>query len=104
MLDLGRNADGRLEIFARGGDGAVWHMWQTAPNNGWSGWYSLGGWIDLLKVSSNDDGRMEIFARGGDGAVWHMWQTAPSNGWSGWNSLGGWIDILEVWPEAPGTP
>ena len=79
-------------------------MWQTAPNNGWSGWYSLGGWIDLLKVASNDDGRMEIFARGGDGAVWHIWQTAPSNGWSGWYSLGGWIDLLEVWPEAPGTP
>jgi hypothetical protein len=39
-----------LEIFARGGDGAVWHNWQTAPNNGWSGWYSLGGWIDLLEV------------------------------------------------------
>ena len=37
-------------IFARGSDGAVWHMWQTAPSNGWSGWYSLGGWIDLLEV------------------------------------------------------
>ncbi len=100
----GRNADGRLEIFARGGDGAVWHMWQTAPSNGWSGWYSLGGWIDLLKVASNDDGRMEVFARGGDAAVWHMWQTAPSNGWSGWYSLGGWIDLLEVWPQVPGNP
>jgi hypothetical protein len=98
-----KNDDGRLEIFARGGDGAVWHNWQTAPNNGWSGWYSLGGWIDLLEVGHNADGRMEIFARGGDKAVWHNWQTAPSNGWSGWYSLGGWIDLLEVWPELPGT-
>ena len=61
----GRNADGRLEIFARGGDGAVWHNWHTAPNNGWSGWYSLGGWIDLLEVGPNADGRLEVFARGG---------------------------------------
>ena len=41
---------GSMQIFARGGDGAVWHNWQTAPNNGWSGWYSLGGWIDLLEI------------------------------------------------------
>ena len=41
---------GTIQVFARGGDGAVWHMWQTAPNDGWSGWYSLGGWIDMLEV------------------------------------------------------
>ena len=88
--------------FARGGDGALWHMWQTAPSNGWSGWYSLGGWIDLLDVARNADGRLEIFVRGGDGAVWHMWQTAPSNGWSGWYSLGGWIDMLDMARNADG--
>ncbi|WP_079079115.1 hypothetical protein [Streptomyces sp. DSM 15324] len=44
---------GRLEIFARGSDGAVWHKWQTAPSNGWSGWESLGGWIDRLAVAGN---------------------------------------------------
>lgn len=31
------NADGRLELFTRGADGALWHIWQTAANNGWSG-------------------------------------------------------------------
>ena len=25
-------------------------MWQTAPSNGWSGWASFGGWIDMLEV------------------------------------------------------
>ena len=39
---VGNNADGRLEVFVRGTDGALWHIWQTAPNNGWSGWASLG--------------------------------------------------------------
>jgi hypothetical protein len=52
-LTVGSNADGRLEVFARGADGAVWNNWQTAPNNGWSGWNSLGGWVDLLAVGSN---------------------------------------------------
>jgi len=37
------NADGRLEGFVRGTDRALWHIWQTAPNGGWSGWSSLGG-------------------------------------------------------------
>jgi hypothetical protein len=93
---------GRMEVFARGADGAVWHQWQTAPNNGWSGWYSLGGWVDLIEVAQNDDTRLEVFARGGDGALWHNWQTAPGGDWSGWYSMGGWIDRLAVARNADG--
>jgi hypothetical protein len=37
------NRDTRLEIFARGVDGLVQHMWQTAPSNGWSSRESMGG-------------------------------------------------------------
>ena len=89
---LGKNKDGRLEAFARGTDGAVWHRWQTAPNSGWSGWDSLGGVITTeIAVANNQDGRLEIFARGTDNALWHKWQTAPNSGWSGWDSLGGSI-------------
>ncbi len=95
-------AVGRMEVFARGSDKAVWHMWQTAPSNGWSGWASLGGWVDLLNVSRNADGRLEVFARGSDRAVWHRWQTAPNNGWSDWSSLGGWIDRLALGRNADG--
>ncbi len=91
-----------IHVFARGGDDAVWHNWQTAPNNGWSGWYSLGGWIDLLAVAQNADGRLEIFARGGDDAVWHNWEVTPGGSWSGWYSLGGWIDMLTVAQNADG--
>ena len=89
-------AVGRLEVFARGADQAVWHIWQTAPNNGWSGWASMGGWVDIIKSARNADGRLELFVRGSDGAVWHNWQTAPNNGWSGWASLGGWVDVIAV--------
>ena len=92
----------RLEVFARGADQALWHLWQTAPNNGWSGWASLGGWIDSPVVTRNADGRMEVFVIGSDHALWHMWQTAPNNGWSGWASLGGWIDRLIVGKNADG--
>ena len=95
-------AVGRLEVFVRGSDKAVWHMWQTAPNNGWSGWASMGGWVDIIKSARNSDGRLEVFVRGSDHAVWHKWQTAPNNGWSGWASLGGWIDMLDVGRNADG--
>jgi hypothetical protein len=40
--ELGRNGDGRLELFAVARDGNLWHKWQTAASNGWSGWSSLG--------------------------------------------------------------
>ncbi len=91
-----RNEDGRLEVFVQGTDGALWHIWQTAPNNGWSGWESLGGWITTPIVGQNADGRLEVFVRGSDGALWHIWQTAPNNGWSGWESLGGVISMPTV--------
>jgi C1A family cysteine protease len=89
---MGRNQDGRLEVFVRGTDNALWHIWQVAPNGTWSGWSSLGGVITSdPEVVSNADGRLEVFARGTDGALWHIWQTAPNNGWSAWRSLGGVI-------------
>ena len=87
---LASNADGRLEVFAMGTDGALWHNWQTAPNDGWSGWASLGGQVTgVAAVGRNADERLEVFVTGTDGALWHIWQTAPNNGWSGWASLGG---------------
>ena len=42
-IAVGRNADGRMEVFVRGTDNALWHKWQTTPNGGWSGWVSEGG-------------------------------------------------------------
>jgi hypothetical protein len=35
---VANNQDGRLEVFVRGEPRffAVWHKFQTAPNNGWS--------------------------------------------------------------------
>jgi hypothetical protein len=93
LCSVQQNADGRLEAFAVGTDNGLWHIWETTPNGGWSGWASLGGVITSEPtVGRNADGRLEVFARGTDNALWHIWQTAPRNGpWSGWASLGGVI-------------
>lgn len=104
LLAVGKNQDGRLEVFARGAeDFALWHIWEFSPGGNWSVWSSLGGKIDRLAVESNQDGRFEVFARNiADQALWHIWQTSPNNGWSAWWSLGGQIDLLAVEPNQDG--
>src|SRR5262245_8488778 len=80
---VGRNADGRLEIFAIGDDGGLWQKWQVAPNNGWSEWKTLGtpskdiSLGEQFTVGTNQDGRQEVFAVGSDGNAWQIFQTAP---------------------------
>jgi hypothetical protein len=91
---VGRNADGRQEVFALGDDGALWQKWQVAPNNGWSDWKTLGTpasdipFTNQFTAGSNQDGRQEIFALGSDGNIWQIWQTVPNGGWSNWEKLG----------------
>ena len=90
---LAASADGRLELMVVGNDGQLWHQWQTAPSNGWSGWASHGRppGVNLTgspMLAASADGRLELLVVGNDGQLWHQWQTAPSNGWSGWASHG----------------
>jgi hypothetical protein len=88
--NVGANADGRLELFARGSDGAVWTTYQTSPSGSWATWQTFGGFIPhgLVGAGANADGRMEIYVRGDDGAVWTKYQTARGD-WSNWLSFGG---------------
>lgn len=88
---MGNNQDGRLEVFVIGVDERIYHIWQTAPSNGWSNWNVMGSALDTARaiaVGNNQDGRLEVFIIGVDGFVHHIWQTAPNDGWSFWNRLG----------------
>jgi hypothetical protein len=93
-LSLGENADGHLEVFGRVGlmsVGALWHLWQTTPNDGWEAWSDLGGGIgpQVLVVGHNTDGRLEVFAVSTYGSLWHIWQdSSTATGWSSWADLG----------------
>jgi hypothetical protein len=83
---VGRNADGRLEVAGAGGDGAVWHTWQVAPNGTWAGtWAGLGRpegvTLSRPAVGRSVDERLTIFAAGSDGALWHVGQTGPRATW-----------------------
>jgi hypothetical protein len=90
QIVVGSNADGRLEVFALGGDRGLWHVWQQSPNGAWGDWQSLGGTeLQELVLGTNADGRLEVFALGGDRGLWHIWQQSPNGAWGGWQSLDG---------------
>jgi hypothetical protein len=89
---VGRNADGRLDVFARGSDNALWHTAETSPGGGWSAWTSLGGqFTGAPDVAINVNGTLEVFVRGPGNALWHTWQNEPGGTWTPWASLGGII-------------
>jgi hypothetical protein len=86
----GPQLDGRLQVFVRGSDSALWSMHETVANGGWSGWESLGGALtNGATVARNADGRLEVFVRGTDNALYHRAQLAPNGGWGDWSGLGG---------------
>ncbi|HEY1954730.1 MAG TPA: glycoside hydrolase domain-containing protein [Polyangiaceae bacterium] len=95
---VARNADGRLEVFARGGDDSLWHRVQTSPGGGWDAWSDLGGKLTADPVvAENADGRLEVFYRGTDGALWHLSQTsAGGSQWTGHGGLGGTLGQANI--------
>ena len=88
---VGRNQDGRLELFSVR-EGELWHIWQTSPNNGWSGWRSLeqpdGGQLSDPAVARDREGRLVVLATTGDGGLWHRRQQEAGRGpWEPWTPL-----------------
>jgi hypothetical protein len=86
-----KKKDGRIELFAIGGDGKLYHKWQNTANGPFADWASLGG-NDLtteLAISANADGRLQVFVIGGNGALYSIWQTTTSGPWSAWANLDG---------------
>ena len=75
---------GRIDVFARGADNALWHRWYAGS---WSAWESLGGALSSgPDASSWGSGRLDVFARAKDNSLQHM---SYEGKWSGWESLGG---------------
>jgi Glycosyl hydrolase catalytic core len=79
------NATGRIDVFVRGADAAIWrNTWTTA----WSGWTSVGGTTTSAPaVASRGTNRLDLFTRGTDGAIYRTFN--DGSGWSAWTSLGG---------------
>jgi Uncharacterized protein conserved in bacteria (DUF2334) len=81
-------ADGRIDLFGRGTDNALWH--RSYNNSAWSDWESLGGQLAATTgpaVSSQAAGQLDVFVIGTDQALWH--RSYASGTWSTWESLSG---------------
>ena len=89
-MAVGANQDGRLALVAAASNeesfsGGVWHAWQTAPNDDWSGWHPSTG-----RTQSS-----QLFLRVPfTGGLQRLTQTAPNNGWT----------VREIWPPPVAAP
>jgi hypothetical protein len=87
-VGVGANADGRLEVMATLLDSTdLWHRSQTAPDDGWSDWSSLGsvatGRIAAPTLAADADGRLELFLQMPEtGGLYQLTQTEPNAGWN----------------------
>jgi hypothetical protein len=88
---VGMNIDGRLEVFVRGTDNGMHHIWQTTPaGNVWSAWDPLGG-TSLMSggvPATLPGGRLSVMARGFDNQLNYNVHS-PLGGWTGFVEIGG---------------
>jgi hypothetical protein len=85
QVAVGQNLDGRLELFAAGTDGVLYHRRQLTPNGAWSSWMDSGHDIQSPTVAANADGRLEMFALRA-GRVVNRSQNVDGS----WSSLSEW--------------
>jgi hypothetical protein len=99
---VGRNSDGRLELFLTApnnkGSWNVYHTYQTTPNGTWSLWSALMplnvpaavAFQGVLTVVNNttDYRELDVFAIGSDGGLWFIDELhAASTAWKEWQFL-----------------
>lgn len=91
------NADGRLEAFAVGGNGALYSINATDGSaTGWSEWRNLGeSGLKAVTVERDGNGRLTVVAIGSGGALKTIAQRSANGGWGSWSSLGG-NDLTEA--------
>jgi hypothetical protein len=96
---VARHEDGRMVVFAVGGDGHLYASSQVAINAEWSSWADLTSGENDAKphvlasgsapaVETNADGSLEVFARTTAGTIVHKRQVAPNGAW-----LTHWVTI-----------
>jgi hypothetical protein len=77
----------RLDLFAVGTDGALWHR-AGSVNGPWNGWESLGGVLTASPAAmSFGSNSMDVYGRGTDNQLWRITRTGTS--WSSWSLVGG---------------
>jgi hypothetical protein len=82
-------ASGRMDVFARGTDNALWQ--RTFTDGAWLPWKRLGGLLTSApSVASQASGRLDVFVRNTDDGVSYK-SFRSGSGWAAWKRLGGAI-------------
>jgi hypothetical protein len=91
---VANTSDGRMELFAIGNSGSLYHTYQTNANGSWSGWTAMGGSADKWSVNAlpavgvNKGGRLEVFVVGTNGSIYHAYQkVAGSSAATNWSAF-----------------
>lgn len=74
-------ADGVIDVFVRGGDGALWSRATSNGGTSWHNWYKIGGRLlpDTGPAAYTYPGRMGVFVTGMNHALWHF--NMDGSGW-----------------------
>ncbi len=102
QLVIGRNADGRMEVFYIGTDSQIYHNKQDVPNAPFQGQVFLGGIAKQIAMGYNADGRIELFYIGGDDQIYHNKQGVPNGPFQGQEFLGGITNQVVIGNNADG--
>ncbi len=100
-VDSASWAPGRLDVFGRGGDNALWHTWFDGS---WHAWESLGGVLGAGPGAvSSSPGRLDVFVRGTDS---NLYRKSYDGTWHAYELLGqppgGLTSGVDVESWAPG--
>jgi hypothetical protein len=90
IADHGSSGTGAVDVFVRGGDGAIWAK-QIVSGDNLKPWVSLGGSFLSAPAATVSASGNEVYVVGvaADHAVWINIWSQSSLTWSGWLSLGG---------------
>ena len=85
-VGVARRADGSMDIFVKGTDGAVWHEWLDRNGGLIKGPESFGGQVQgAVNGSWTSDGNdLDMFGVGTDNLVYRDRYDSPSNTFTGW--------------------
>jgi hypothetical protein len=82
---------GMINVFVRGGDGALWSRYTTDGGTFWSTWYKIGGQLaeGTGPAAYAWPGRIGWVVIGTNHALWHAWNDLQ--GAHNWHTLGGYL-------------
>jgi hypothetical protein len=89
------NRGGRLVLFARRSDNAIWHRFrEQGSTSAWTDWITLGSgsFSSGPAAIETGQGQLHVFAATAAATISRKFYNPVTGAWTGWSSLGGAVD------------